>query len=196
MSKEMERLLELALPKYDLDAAEHESVIATAALAALVVRPTVTAGISLWNPADPGGKDIVPDRLFTFNLVSAAAQSFFSLWACIHLVSTKMTNEISALRGTGDGREPNQGSPMVEIEATILDDGWFPVGPSGETEEVGVLPGGVIEWDNIMPNGNPRLIVPPQHAISLHVVSSVVTDTFTSGLSYWNTMRRKLQYQN
>ena len=192
MSKEMERLLGLALPKYDLDPSEHESIIATSAVAALVVRPTTTAMITIWNPADPGGKDLVPDRLFTFNLVSTIAQAFFSLWYCLHLNMAKPTNDISALRGTGDGREANDSSPIVDNGATVLDDGWFPVGVAGETEEVGVLPGGMVEWNNILPDGNPRIIVPPQHGISLHVVSSVVGETYTTGMSYWRTQRRKL----
>ena len=157
----------------------HESAIQTAATAGLVVRPSTVAGLTIWNGSNDGGKSLVIDRLFTFNLVSTASQSFFSLWYCLHLRMTKPTAEIVTLRGTGDGREPDM-SITVDAGATVLDHGWFPCGVAGETEEVGVLPGGMVEF-----NANGRLIVPPQHAISLQVVSSIITDTFTSGASWW-----------
>ena len=157
----------------------HESAIQTTATAALVVRPSTTAGITIWNAENLGGKTLVMDRLFTFNLVTHTAQSFASLWYCVHLEMTKPTAEIVTLRGTGDGRTPDM-SVVVDAGATVLDDGWFPVGIPSEAEEVGVLPGGCISWDCLG-----RLIVPPRHGISLNVVSGVVQDTFTSGASWW-----------
>jgi hypothetical protein len=157
----------------------HESAIQTAATAGLVVRPTTVAAITIWNGENTGGKSLIMDRLFTFNLVSTAAQSFFSLWYCMHLEMAKPTADILLLRGTGDGREPDM-SVVVDVGATVLNDGWFPVGPGGETEEVGVLPGDAISWDC-----QGRLVVPPRHGISLQVVSSINSDTFTSGASWW-----------
>ena len=157
----------------------HESAIQTAATAALVVRPSTVAGITIWNGENVGGKTLVMDRLFTFNLVTTAAQSFASLWYCLHLEMTKPTAEIVTLRGTGDGREPDM-SVVVDAGATVLDNGWFPVGIPSEGEAVGVLPGGCISWDC-----QGRLIVPPRHGISLNVVSGVTGDTFTSGASWW-----------
>jgi len=157
----------------------HESAIQTTATAALVVRPSTVAGITIWNGENQGGKTLVMDRLFTFNLVTTTAQSFASLWYCVHLEMAKPTNEIITLRGTGDGREPDT-SVVVDAGATVIDHGWFPVGIPSEGEEVGVLPGGCISWDC-----QGRLIVPPKHGISLNVVSGVVGDTFTSGASWW-----------
>jgi len=157
----------------------HESAIQTDATAGLVVRPTTVAGITIWNGANVGGKSLVMDQLFTFNLVSTIGQSFFSLWYTMHLKMAKPTGDILLLRGTGDGREPDM-SVVVDVGATVLDDGWFPVGVGGETEEVGILPGGMAAW-----NANGRLVVPPKHAISLQVVSGVDTDTYTSGASWW-----------
>jgi len=157
----------------------HESAIQTAATAALVIRPTTVAGITIWNGASDGGTSLVIDRLFTFNLVSTASQSFFSLWYTMHLEMTKPTAELVLLRGTGDGREPDM-SVVVDAGATVGDNGWFPCGAAGETEEAGVLPGGMVEY-----NADGRLIVPPQHGISLQVVSGKTSDTFTSGASWW-----------
>ena len=158
----------------------HESAIQTAATAALVVRPTTVAAITIWNGENRGGKSLVIDRLFSFNLVTTAAQSFASLWYCLHLEMAKPTNDITTLRGTGNGREPDNSGVIVDVGATVLNDGWFPVGVPSEAEEVGVLPGGCISWDC-----TGRLVVPPKHGISLQVVSGVVQDTFTSGASWW-----------
>jgi len=157
----------------------HESAIQTTATAGLDVRPTTVAGCTIWNGANVGGKSLIMDRLFTFNLVSTIGQSFFSLWYCMHLRMTKPTADILLLRGTGDGREPDM-SVVVAVGATVADNGWFPCGVAGETEEVGVLPGGMVEF-----NANGRLVVPPQHGISLQVVSGIVTDTYTTGASWW-----------
>ena len=165
-------------------AGEHESAMQTAATAALIIRPTTTSAITIWNGENAGGKSLVLDRLFTFNLVTDTAQSFASLWYCMHLEMTKPTNDITALRGTGDGRTPDNGMVIVDVAATVLNDGWFPCGTPSEGEEVGALPGGVIEWEV-----RGRLVVPPKHGISLQVVSGVVGDTFTSGASWWRTQR-------
>ena len=163
-------------------AGEHESAIQTAATAALVVRPDTVAGITVWNGANNGGKSLVIDRIFTHNLVSTAVKTYFGMWYCVHLEMTKPTNDIAALRGTGDGRESDDTSVIVDVGATVLDDGWFPCGAAGAVSETDVTPQSIAEWEC-----NGRLIVPPRHGISVQVVSSLVGDTFTSGLSWWRT---------
>lgn len=162
---------------------EHESAIAASAIAGLVVRPSTTAAITFWNGEQKGGKSLVIDRVFTHNLVSTTAQTYFGLWYCMHLDNmAKPTNDITALRGSGDGRISDNSVVIVDVGATVLNDGWFPAGVSGEAEEVGVLPGSLAEWE-----ADGRLVVPPGAALSLHVVAGVVGDTFTSGASWWRT---------
>ncbi|HUX03030.1 MAG TPA: hypothetical protein VMY35_18885 [Phycisphaerae bacterium] len=158
----------------------HESAIQTAATAALVVRPSTTAAITIWNGENIGGKSLVMDRLFSHQLVSTASAAFCGLWYCLHLEMTKPTNDITTLRGTGDGREPVNSLVIVDVAASVLNDGWFPCGGGLECEPTGVLPGGNLEWEC-----NGRLIVPPHHGISLQVVSSKTSETFTSGASWW-----------
>ena len=158
----------------------HESAIQTSATAALVVRPSTVSAITIWNGENLGGKSLVMDRLFSHQLVSTATAAFCGLWYCVHLEMTKPTNDITALRGTGDGREPVNSLVIVDVGATVLDDGWFPCGGGLECEPTGVLPGGNLEWEC-----NGRLVVPPHHGISLQVVSSKTSETFTSGASWW-----------
>ncbi|NQT41293.1 MAG: hypothetical protein HQ581_27645 [Planctomycetes bacterium] len=163
-------------------AGEHESAIQTTATAAVVIRPDTVSAITVWNGENHGGKSLVIDRIFTHNLVSTAVKDFFGMWYCLHLEMTKPTNDITTLRGTGDGREPNNSTVVVDVAATVLDDGWFPCGREGSISETGITPQGIAEWEC-----NGRLVVPPNHGISVQVVSSLVGDTFTSGLSWWRT---------
>lgn len=159
----------------------HESAIQTSATAALVVRPDTVAAITIWNGENPGGKSLVIDRIFSFNLVSTTAQAKSSMWYCHHLVGmTKPTNDITSLRGTGDGRIPDNTIVVVDVGATILDNGWFPCGNWSDVEPTGVLPGASMEWEC-----RGRLVVPPTSGLSVQVVSSVVGNTFTSGVSWW-----------
>ena len=120
------------------------------------------------------------DRIFTHNLVSTAVKTYYGLWYCMHLELTKPTNDITTLRGTGDGREPDNSGVIVDVAATVLDNGWFPCGREGSISETGTTPQSIAEFEC-----NGRLIVPPKHGISVQVVSSVTGDTFTSGASWW-----------
>jgi hypothetical protein len=164
---------------------EHESAMMADADSALVVRPTTTAMLTIFNGEAVGGKVLVIDRLFAFNLVTTAAQTMFSLWYCNHaqLINVaKPSNDITAGRGTGDGREPDISTVRVDEGATVVDDGWFPCGNWGEGEEAGVLPGCAVEWEC-----NGRLIVYPKAALSLSVVAGTTGQTFTCGASWWRT---------
>lgn len=161
---------------------EYESVITSAAVAGLVVRPDTTSHLTIWNGENEGGKTLVIDRIFCFQLVSAAAASLYTMWYCMHLSMTKPTNDIITLRGSGDGRTPDLSVVIADVDATVLDDGWFPCGGDGMVEATGVLPGGGTEWEC-----NGRLIVPPTHGISLAVSASSVGEDFTVGAAWWRT---------
>jgi len=163
-------------------AGEHESAMTTAAVAGLVIRPSTVSLITIWNGANHGGKSLVIDRIFCHQLVTATAQAFYVMWYCNHLQMDKPTNDITALRGTGDGREPDNSQVVVDVDATVLDDGWFPCGGSGEVEAAGILPGGGTEWEC-----NGRIIVRPKAGLSLHVLASTVDNDFTIGASWWRT---------
>jgi len=163
-------------------AGEYESAMTTAAVAGLVVRPTTVSHVTIWNGENHGGKSLVIDRIFCFQLVSASAASFYTMWYCNHLQMTKPTNDITTLRGTGDGREPDNSVVVVDADATVLNNGWFPCGGSGQAEATGVLPGGGTEWEC-----NGRIIVRPKAGISLAVSASSVNEDFTIGASWWRT---------
>jgi len=164
-------------------AKDYESVMTSSAVAALVVRPTTTSLLTIHNGENFGGKSLVIDRLFCFQLVSAAAASYYTMWYCLHaqpINVAKGANEITSKWGTGDGRDPSMGTVRAEVDATVVDDGWFPAGGTGPVEATGVLPGGGTEWEC-----KGRLIVPPKQSISLHVSASSVDEDFTVGAAWW-----------
>lgn len=159
------------------------SAISTAAVAALVVRPSTTALFTLWNGEGSGGKSYVIDRLFAHQLVSGAAESRFGIWACVHPAG--MTNPgvdiaRSATNLVGNSGKPYGGLAVVGVDETVVDNGWFPWGNSVSVEPTGVLPGAQVA---VPVEG--RLIVPPQGGLSLHVVASSVNEDFTIGCAWY-----------
>lgn len=152
----------------------------TAALAALVVRPSTVANFTIFNNEPEGGKSYVMDRAFCFNLVSTAAEARYGMWLCVHpkgLVTP--TNDITA-RGSYVGRANYGGRAIADTAMTVTDDGWFPWGTWASTEPTGVLPGGVLSVEI-----GGRIIVPPQCGVSTQVVASAVGDTFTTGFAWY-----------
>jgi len=163
----------------------YETCITDAAVAALVVRPTTTSLLTLHNGENYGGNSLIMDRLFCFQLVSGAAASYYTMWYCLHAPAinvAKGANELTAITewGTGDGRDSQFGTVRAEVDATVIDDGWFPCGGTGPVEATGVLPGGGTEWEC-----NGRLVVPPGHSLSMHVSASSVNEDFTVGAAWW-----------
>jgi len=155
-------------------------VMNTVALASLVVRPSTVAGLTLFNNNPAGGRSFVLDRLFAFNLVSTAAQARAGMWACIHPTgTTRPTADITAIRSMS-GKPSYDGGAIVDTGATVVDDGWFPIGNWADTEPTGVLPGGIMEF-----KAEGRFVVPPTAAISITVVSSAAATTYTHGFAWY-----------
>ena len=155
------------------------SAMATAAVAALVVRPTTVAMPTLHNNESPSGKTLIIDEAFAHNLVGTA-NSVYSIWLCLHPVGMAApTNDIT-VRNSHSGKVGNGTTKTIfDNGATVLNDGWFPWSLSEHTVTI-TTPGGVI----IAPVKG-RLLVPPTAGISLHVVADVVGATFTAGFRWF-----------
>ena len=157
--------------------------MATAAVAALVVRPTTVAMATLRNQSS--NKLLVIDEVFGHNLV-AVANSAFSIWLCSHPAgSGTVTNDIT-VRNSMNGRDAGGSSTYFDNGATVTDDGWFPWGLSDHTVTV-TVPGGVV----IAPV-NGRIIVPPTGAISMQVVGSTTSVTITAGFRWYEVPESEL----
>ena len=154
------------------------ATMSTAAIASLVVRPGVLAGFESVIGYPAGGKSLVFDRMFAFNLVSTNVIEAFSLWAQVTAAKAAVTSGSFVVRGNS-GKA--YGGPVIcAASTTVVDSGWFPWGTGFTKGAGGVLPMGVISV-----NVEGRLIVPPQCSLCLHTVASLVGDTTTMGASWF-----------
>lgn len=152
--------------------------MSTAAVAGLVVRPTVTAAFEIFNGYPLGGKSLIIDRLFYFNLVSTNVIEGFSGWAGIASVKAAVTSGSFVVRGHS-GKA--YGGPVIAAASTtVVDPGWFPW-----TSAYQKGAGGVVPFGAVCAEVAGRLIVPPQCSLCLHVVSSLVGQTFTQGAQWF-----------
>jgi hypothetical protein len=156
-------------------------VIDTSATAAVVVRPSTTAGVTLWNgETGATGKSYIIDRAWVFNLVTTAAISGYSIWGCVHPTGmTAPTADITAIKSMS-GRSSYSGNARVDTAATVVDDGWFPLNTGTLTGGVTTAPSGtqVVALEG-------RIIIPPSAGFSINVVGTITGLTFTHGLSWY-----------
>lgn len=157
------------------------ATMSTAAVAALVVRPGTTAAFEIFNPAGAGRPSLIIDRLFWFNLVSTNVIEGFSGWAQVTTpdrVAAAPTSGSFTVRGSTG--KAYGGSVIAAASTTVIDAGWFPWG-----QAVSKGAGGVVPFGAITAEVNGRLIVHPGGSLCLHVVASLVGQTFTQGASWY-----------
>ena len=154
--------------------------MSTSAVAGLVVRPSTTAAFEIFNGYATGGKSLIIDRLFWFNLVSAQVAQGFTGWACVTAAKAAVTSGSFVVRGNS-GKA--YGGPVIAAASTtILDSGWFPwaVGSTKAIEATVTPNGGAVAIDV-----GGRLIVPPQCSLCLHAVAQTTASTFTQGAQWY-----------
>ena len=155
-------------------------VMDTSATAAVVVRPSTVAGLTLWNgEAASTGKVYVIDRVGAFNLVTTDAVHAWSLWGCLHPSMVAPTADITAIKGYAGGTY--SGLASVDTGATVLDSGWFILSTFGVVGNPGTTtPGNALVFDT-----DGRFIVKPGAGFSINVVASLTGDTFTHMISWF-----------
>jgi len=152
--------------------------MATAAVAGLVVRPTVTAGYEIFNGYPLGGKSLIIDRIFSHCLVGIVAADSFVLWAGVASVKAAVTTGSFVVRGHSG--KAYSGPVICAAGTTVVDPGWFPWA-SGGTASVGAA----LPMSAAIAEVAGRLVVPPQCSLCLHVVSSTTALTFCSGAQWY-----------
>ena len=162
------------------------STMSTTAVAGLVVRPGTTAAFEIFNANIAGGVSLIIDRLFFFNLVSTAVGETWSGWAQVttpNRVAAAPSDGSFAVRGNAGAAYG--GAVIAAAGTTVIDSGWFPWTNAVQK---------VAQAATVTPQGTQvaevagRLIVPPQASLCLHVVSSIVGQTFTQGASWYEKL--------
>jgi hypothetical protein len=175
-----EQLVAFGLPPYTEMTRKGNgwATMSTSAVAGLVVRPSTVAALELWNGYNTGGPSLIIDRLFFFNLVSTNVIEGFSGWAQVTAAKAAPSSASLAVRGMSG--KPYGGSVVNAVGTTVIDSGWFPW-----TQAYNKGAGGVVPFGAVVANVEGRLIVPPGSSLCLHVVSSLVGQTFTQGASWY-----------
>lgn len=156
------------------------ATMAVTASAALVVRPTTTPALEIWNNMQ--GIALVIDRIFAHWLVQSttALGSGAGIYAMVTLPKAAPTDIGLAITSLSGKPATTKHVLTAVAGAAVVDNGWYPYGSSVKHESAGaVVPGGILE---AMVNG--RLIVPPGCSLCVQVVSGYVADTFTCGVSW------------
>ena len=157
------------------------STMSTSAVAGLVVRPGTTAAFEIYNAYSDGGLSLVIDRMFWFNLVGTAVIENYLGWAAVSRpdrAASAPSDGSFVVRGNAGSAYG--GSVIAAAGTTVVDEGWFPWSEAYQKGAGGVKPFGAVVADVAG-----RLIVPPGSSLNMHVVSSVVGQTFTQGASWY-----------
>ena len=151
------------------------ATMAVSAVAALVVRPTTTAALEIFNNSPQ--KSLVIDRLFGHNLVGVA-NSAMGLYAMVTTPKLGPTDAVLAINSLS-GKPAAIKSVLTAAGTTVIDNGWFPYGPFASNVTI-TTPGPTMEA--IIAG---RLIVPPSCSLCLHVVASTTGVTATLGAAWY-----------
>ncbi len=153
------------------------STMSVTALAALTTRPTTTAGVEIYNANPVGGATLVIDRIFCEWRLATAVASSAVMYA---MVGPQTAPTAGAFTVRGNSGKGYPGAVTTSISQTVVDNGWFPWGNSITAALAAATPNGGQDS-----RAEGRLLVPPGHALCLHVVASVTGDTFVQGASWY-----------
>ncbi len=171
------------LPGFALLAAQGRGAWAqaTAAVAGTTTIPTTTALGTLRNGEAGGGKSLVIDRIFANSEnYDAGTHNFFFLWVVVHSLVGTLTEDIT-IHGLRSGNVVYGGSAQFDVGETVVDDGWFSVGNSVETNQ-----GNAKGMSNIDYKMEGRIVLPPGGgSMSIHVGCNDSNLTFQVGVSWY-----------
>lgn len=145
---------------------ESYGVVQASAVAPVVALPTATAQVSLWNGEPDGGKSYVIDSVFATVVVSAGAATGIGLAGMLN--KGRVSAMTADLTPFGLAGHAYAGKGKVDLAATVVDDGWHPIGNSvvGPASQIGL---------NVDVKVNGLYIVPPGGAFSIAALANTVT---------------------
>ena len=160
---------------------------------ALVARPTTLAGLTAQNPM---GSDTykVLFSILAYTDVVPATLGMVSVWHCIHKIAVAALTRDLVLKGPGAGSafcflagKTYDGDFIFDRGATVVDDGWVPVGEPVESN---------IATTNFVSREIPLrvpVILPPGQHYSLQTLATVVTFETALGLVWGELTKDELE---
>jgi hypothetical protein len=160
----------------------------TSAIASVQAIPTTAVLFALYNNAPDGGRSLVIDWMAAQNVASTAVANQAQMLALVGQVReaapTDAALTIKKCNGYGQAGPDTVVRSILNATALPTTTGvaanWFPVGPNGVKTGVTALPG-----YGMYQALDGRFIVPPGRYFAMHVISSVVGETF-QGFIGWH----------
>lgn len=158
------------------------------AVAAVVAIPTTAVMFALYNGAPDGGRSLVIDWVAAQNAVSTAVATQAQMLGLVGQVRetapTDAALTIKKRNGMGGGTVDSVVRTILTATAlpgtTGIAANWFPIGQNGVKTGVAGTPG-----YGMFQQVNGDIIVPPGRYFALHVLASVVGETF-QGFVGWH----------
>lgn len=156
---------------------ESYGIIAASAVTPVVALPTTTAQLSLWNGEPDGGKSYVIDSLICMVAVSAGAATGVGFAGMLNKGRvTKPTSDLTSIFGLAGHNYSGKG--VIDLAATVVDDGWHPIGNSviGPASQIAM---------NVEVDVKGKYIIPPGGMFSMAILANTVTTiTVKQGLRW------------
>lgn len=156
--------------------------LGTAAAPANAALPTTATatGITLWNGEQENGRIYVIDSIGFYVVVSAAAATAVGCVVCINL--GKKTTPTADITPRGLAGNVYRGTGVVDLNATIVDDKWFPYGTSvvGPASQIGLA--GDYPVDGLF-------VIPPGHQITVGVIANTATTITCRSMIRWHEVQ-------
>lgn len=165
----------------------------TTTTVALVARPTTTASLTFQNPANSSTYKIVFSILGYTDVVPATL-GMVSIWHCVHKLQAAALTRDLVLQGTGAGSatpflggKSYDGDLVVDRGATVVDDGWVPVGHPIESN---IATTNFVSRETVL---TAPVILPPGQHYSLQTLATVVTFETALGITWAEVPKEEIE---
>ena len=153
-------------------------VINTTAKACVNAIPTTTAMFTLWNGSSD--KYFIIDQVFANVYADPNSRASFHLISCIHPVGMAApTADITAIKSL-NGSGSYGGLARCDVDATVVNDGWYPAGTSIEVFSNNQEGGQAVVYEI-----NGGIVLPPTAGLSLVGQASSTAITATHGFTWY-----------
>lgn len=165
----------------------------TAAIAAVVARPTTAIMLAIYNNEPDDGKAYVIDRAWALNEVSTAVASQAALLGVLGQVREAVPADSGLAVNAANGMGSKDTRVRSILNATALPAGTGIAGNWRVLPCQGGLKTGAAATPGYFVNANidGRIICPPGRYFGIHVMANAVGETFTCGIE-WHEKNVKL----
>jgi len=147
-------------------------VMTSSAIAPLIAIPTTTGALQLWNGEASNGKSYVIDRVQVSEIVVDATQSnMTAVFASLTRPPVTTPTDAALTIRSLSGRNSYSGRARTTVNASVTNDGWFPIGTSAPVAAAAAGSGWKVT--DIALNG--LYVIPPGGQFCVHAAKVAAT---------------------